>query len=269
MTDRPSTGDQGRSMRLLWGQQTAPTRGPKPGASVDEIVAAAIELADAEGLDAVTMRKVAERLGRSAMSLYTYVPSKAQLLDLMIDRVQGQLPTAYDLAGGWRPAVEAQARARWQLFDRHPWFLHVGWARPTLGPNELDQAEAGLVLFDGLGLTGLEMARANATLWTYVAGAARTVAEVRREQQVTGLSDDDWWVERSSLLDELAPDFADRYPVSTRLQAEEQVYDQLDRAPGDDTPYLERDALDTFEFGLARLLDGLEALIASKRRRKR
>ena len=73
------------------------------------------------------MRKVAERLGRSAMSLYTYVPGKAELLDLMLDTVLGELPTAYS-ENGWRAAVEASARDGWDFYQRHPWVLQVSGA---------------------------------------------------------------------------------------------------------------------------------------------
>ena len=86
----PGGGDPRRSIPLLWGAAGAGRRGPKPSRSVDEVVHAAIALADAEGLAALSIRRVAEALGLSAMSLYTYVPSKAELIDLMLDRVAGE-----------------------------------------------------------------------------------------------------------------------------------------------------------------------------------
>lgn len=264
MSEYVSRGDPRRSMELLWGRNQAPARGPKQGVTVEAIVAVAIELADAEGIDAVSMRKVAERLGRSAMSLYTYVPSKHELFDLMLDAVQGEGLVEHDTSAGWRGAAEAWARAAWAGYERHPWVLHIAGARPTLGPNETAAFEAGVRLFDGLGLSGVEMTRSFVAMASYVAGAAKSVADARAAEATTGMTDDEWWEARSPLVDELVPDYAERFPVLSRLAAE-QAFDQLDRAPGDDTPYLERDLLDTFEFGLQRLLDGIEAYVERRR----
>lgn len=263
MSELVSRGDPRRSMALLWGKAQVPARGPKQGVTVGQIVGAAIELADAEGIDAVSMRKVAEKLGRSAMSLYTYVPSKDELFDLMLDTVLGEGPFEFETSRGWRPAVEEWARSTWAFYERHAWVLHVGF-RPTLGPNETASYEASVRLFDGLGLTGVEMTRAAGAVASYVAGAAKSVADARAAEAATGMSDDDWWTARAPLLDELVPDYAERFPLLTRLGAE-QAFDQLDRVPGDSTPYLEREVLDTFEFGLQRLLDGIEAFVATRR----
>jgi AcrR family transcriptional regulator len=264
MTEYASRGDPERTMALLWGRAPTPTRGPKQRLALDDVVAAAVAIADADGLAAVSMRKVAERLGHSAMSLYTYVPGKAELLDLMLDRVLGELPTQYDLAGGWRKAVEQCARDGWALYERHPWMLQIASSRAVLGPHELDSYEAQLTLFDGLGLTAVEVVRAVGAVSGFVRGAAKTVADARAAEKATGQSDDDWWNARSPLLDELTTDvWPERYPTSTRLAAEH-AFDQLDRDPDDATPYLVKDALDAFEFGLQRLLDGIEALIARR-----
>jgi AcrR family transcriptional regulator len=258
MPEVVSRGDPKRSMELLWGTGEAPTRGPKPGLSVAAIAAAGIALADAEGIGALSMRRVAERLGKSAMSLYTYVPSKAELVDVMLDTVLGEVQTDIAIDDGWRQAVEAHARDLWALYERHPWVLQLVGSRPTLGPNELAVFEAELRLVDGLGLSGTDMANTVALVVGFVAGAAKSVADAKAAEQLTGVSDDDWWNARSPLLDGVYDPA--RYPVSTRLSAE-QTFDQLDRAPDDTTPYLERGALDAFEFGLQRVLDGIEAYI--------
>lgn len=266
MTEYAGRGDPRRTMALLWGRGEVPTRGPKQALTVPEIVAAAIGIADAGGLGAVSMRNVAERLGKSAMGLYTYVPGKAELLDLMLDRVQGELPTDYSLDEGWRAAAERCARDEWAFYERHPWVLQVSGARAALGPHEFDLYETQLRLFDGLGLSGVEMTRAVGVLASFVRGAAKAVSDARTAERETGLSDDDWWNARAPLLEELEDDtWAERYPTVTRL-SEEHVFDQLDR-PDDTTPYLVQDALDTFEFGLQRMLDGLEAYVASRRKR--
>src|SRR5688572_28760297 len=110
MTEFSGRGDPKRSMAMLWGAAAAPSRGPKPDLSARAIAAAAVELADAEGLGPLSMRRVADRLGKSAMSLYTYVPGKAELVDLMLDTVYAEVRTDYSLDGGWRQAMEASAR---------------------------------------------------------------------------------------------------------------------------------------------------------------
>jgi AcrR family transcriptional regulator len=262
MSEYSGRGDPRRSMDLLWGVAGSPSRGPKPALSVAQIVAAAIELADAEGLAALSMRRVAERLGKSAMSLYTYVPGKAELLDLMLDTAYGELPTGYDLASGWRTAVEASARDGWEFYQRHPWVLQISGARALLGPHEFDLYESSLRMYDGLGLSGVEMMRIVGVVSGYVRGAAKALSDARTAEQVTGLSDDEWWYARAPLLEEYSLEWPERYPTITRLSAEH-TFDQLDR-PDDTTPYMVQDALDTFEFGLQRLLDGVEVYIESR-----
>ena len=269
MTEYASRGDPRRSMALLWGRSELPTRGPKQALSVPEIVAAAVALADAEGIGALSMRRVAERLGKSPMALYTYVPGKAELLDLMLDSVLGELARPWERGpgpDGWRVAAEAWAAAQWAWCERHPWVHQLGTSRALLGPNELDAFEAALAIVDGLGLTGVEMQRTVGAIASFVTGTAKAVSDARAAEQVTGVSDDEWWYARSPLLDEMAGDvWAERFPITTRLDAEEGAFAQLDRAHDDSTPYTVRDALDTFEFGLARLLDGIAAFIATRR----
>lgn len=261
MVEYAASGDARRTMELLWGQRSAGSRGPKQRFSVDSITAAAIDLADAEGLDKVTMRGVAERLGTSAMSLYTYVPGKAELLDLMVDTVLSGRPRGYDLAGGWRPAVEAWAADEWALYERHPWLLQVAANRGAMGPGELDSYEEIVRLMAATGMSAIHVARAAGSLSNYVSGAATAVARARDVERVTGQSDDEWWYERSALLEEVAQlDWAERFPSLTRLSGDG-AYDQLDREEGDASGYIEREALDDFAFGLGRMLDGIDSII--------
>src|SRR5262245_54493212 len=133
MTEFTGGGDPKRSIELLWGLLEPKRRGPKPRLQVGEIVAAAIALADSEGLGAVAMRRVAEALGVAPMSLYSYVPSKAELLDLMLDTATGE--TARPPIDDWRSGLAGIARENWTLYHRHPWMLHIAAYRPPLGPN--------------------------------------------------------------------------------------------------------------------------------------
>ncbi|MGH2353366.1 MAG: TetR/AcrR family transcriptional regulator [Chloroflexota bacterium] len=247
-------GDPARSMALLWSARKRPTRGPKPGLSVGQIVRAAIELADAEGLAALSMRRVADRLGVGAMSLYTYVPGKAELLDVMLDTVFGESVRADSLAGGWRAKLERRAREDWALYQRHPWVLQVSGARAVLGPNETMVFESTLHAVSGLGLTGREMVAVVGLMAGYVRGAAQGALEAALAAQRTGVTDDQWWAAREPLLEQyLDPD---RYPTVTQVHLSG-GFDQ----PAGGADYNLQNALDDFEFGLQRVLDGVEAFI--------
>src|SRR5665213_2276477 len=113
-TEFTGGGDPRRSIALLWGLAGTGRRGPKPRHSVEDVVEAAIALADAEGLAALSMRRVAGMLGLSPMSLYTYVPSKAELVDLMLDRIAGEAQTPDAPVEGWRARLEQIARQGWR-----------------------------------------------------------------------------------------------------------------------------------------------------------
>ncbi|HEX7131279.1 MAG TPA: TetR/AcrR family transcriptional regulator [Iamia sp.] len=245
-----------RGMEALWNLRAPSGRGPKQGLTVDGIAEAGVALADAGGLDAVSMRRVADRLGVGTMSLYTYVPGKPELLEVMLDRVYGEPDGPVAHADGWRAALEAHARADWELYQRHPWVLatHV---RAVLGPNELDRYERALQRVDGIGLTGREMSAVASLVGGYVASAARVVAEARTAPERTGLTDDEWWTARSAILDQVWD--AERWPVASRIDAEGGF-----EGDGPTTSYLENEALTDFEFGLQRVLDGIEALVTSR-----
>lgn len=259
-TEYAGRGDPRRSLELLWRRAAAPTRGPKPALSVDAIVAAAIEVADTGGLAALSMRKVADQLGRSAMSLYTYVPGKAELLDLMVDAAIGEaVPQPPDPGTPWRDAVEGFARELWAMYERHPWVLQIAGARAALGPNEFDHFEATMSIVDGIGLSGLDMARVVSVVSGYVRGAAKAVADAIEAERITGISDDEWWTSRAPLLEELSA--SGNHPTLARLSAEG-TFSQAQRDPDDATPYTVFEALDAFEFGLQRLLDGIAVYVA-------
>ncbi|ASO21866.1 Tetracycline repressor protein class E [Actinoalloteichus hoggarensis] len=263
-------GDARRSMALLWRTDAQPSPrtgpGPKPALSVDAIVDAAIAVADAEGMQALSMRSVGNRLGRTAMALYTYVPNKSELVDLMYDRVlaelfTGPVPDPADV--GWRSAVVDWVDELLACLVRHSWALRVSQARPVLGPNEYRVLET---LLRGLAPTGLgarELQGIVATLFHFVRGSANTIAEARQAPAATGVSDEDWWRDRSTLLPEFAPDFAERFPALAAFQAasaREAGASGPVAGPGaGDMPYLEAEARVSVETGLAVLLDGIEA----------
>src|SRR3712207_9079647 len=123
-----------RTIDLLWRQDVAATaarRGRRPGLTVDRVVATAIVLADAEGLDAVTMRRVAQELGVVPMTLYTYVPDKAALLDLMLDRLYLDMPRAPRPDRPWRGRLPAHPGGQCAPYHRHSWAARPPPGRPT------------------------------------------------------------------------------------------------------------------------------------------
>lgn len=256
-------GDPEKSMRLLWGRPLAeserPRRGPRAALTVEQIVRTATGLADEGGLDAISMRTLATALGKTPMALYTYVGGKAELLDLLWDHVLSELPTEYDLSGGWRPAAEAWANDRWQLARRHPWLVELSGARPTLGPHETQLQETGASVFIDTGLTAQQTMWAVDAIGTFVTGSARTFIESHSATDITGQDETEWWLQRSKLLSDVAPDYESRFPILSRV-ARSGTFD-LDVPDG---AYLSEAARLTFEFGLARLLDGIEAMLTAR-----
>jgi AcrR family transcriptional regulator len=255
-------GDARRSMDLLWGRSRPAKRGPKAALELESVVRAAIELADEEGLDAVSMRRVAERLEMGTMSLYTYVPGKGELLDLMVDTVYGERADerAVDPGSGLRPRLEAIARDDWAFYQRHPWTLSIATGRSVLGPNEADGYERALSVVADLGLPARDAVAIVDVVSMFVRGAARDAAEAGRAEEVTGQTEYEWWTEREAQLTEFMS--AERFPTLTALGA----------AGGFDVPpdtenYNVRFIVDDFEFGLQRLLDGIEQYVEVRGRR--
>ncbi|MFJ4854706.1 TetR/AcrR family transcriptional regulator [Streptomyces sp. NPDC088730] len=257
-------GDARRSMSLLWRSAAPPEPrgtagpGPRPGLTVDAIVTAAIAVADEDGMAALSMRAVGERLGRTAMALYTYVPGKRELLDLMYDAVHAELPAGRAGSGDWRTDLTDWARDTLAFYLRHPWVLQVSQARPVLGPHEYAGLDALVRLLYGTGLGAEVLRRLVGTLFHFVRGAAQTVADAREAASATGRADEEWWYARSAALMELVPDFADRYPELSRMEREP----ARPEPGGDDAvPYPEREARETFTAGLDVLLDGIETAV--------
>ncbi|MET0696180.1 MAG: TetR/AcrR family transcriptional regulator C-terminal domain-containing protein, partial [Acidimicrobiia bacterium] len=129
-----------RAMALLWRSEgvepAASTRGPKPRLEIDEIVTAAIAVADANPSVGLSMRAVAEQLGVTAMALYGYVPDKGSLVALAYDAIHAEMADHEHDDGDWRERTIGWAEELVALFVRHAWALRVSYARPVLGPNE-------------------------------------------------------------------------------------------------------------------------------------
>ncbi|HEV7932884.1 MAG TPA: TetR/AcrR family transcriptional regulator C-terminal domain-containing protein [Actinomadura sp.] len=209
---------------------------------------------------ALSMRAVGERLGRTAMALYTYVPGKSELVDLMYDRALAELPTDHERVADWRVALTSWAEDIWGFYLRHPWMLHVSQARPVLGPNEFAVLETLVRILRETGLEARVLRSIVGALMHFVRGAAQTIAESRQAATATGVSDEEWRFSRSPLLEEIAPDFAERFPMATWIES-----DSAPPPEDETTPYLERDAKQNFEVGLTVLLDGIEVTMSRGR----
>jgi AcrR family transcriptional regulator len=221
------------------------------------VIAAAVELADTEGLDAVTMRRVARALGVVPMTLYTYVPDKAALLELMLDDLYLRMPRADRAAEPWRDRLAAIAEENRALYDRHPWAAGLSRSRPPLGPGLMAKYEHELRAFDGAGLDDVETDAALTYLLGFVQASARAAADARAEIERSTRSDHEWWAENGPLLAKVFDPHT--YPTAVRVGAAAGA--ELGGAfePGH-----------AYAFGLERVLDGLGVLIerrTSDRRR--
>jgi AcrR family transcriptional regulator len=252
-TEHTGRGDPARTIALLWGTRERGARGPRPGLTVEQIVAAAIAVADATGLAGLSMRRVAERLGVGTMSLYRYVPSKAELLDVMVDRVAGETARPEHMPGDWRASLEQIARENYLLYQRHPWLLQIYSGRPPLGPNIIAKYDYELGAVADIGLSDVEMDSVLTMVHEFVRGSAATAAEWRRMPAHTGQSDDAWWLALSPLLS-AAFDPA-LYPLASRVGAAATDHYRGTYDPGH-----------AFAFGLDRLLDGIAVLVAARSR---
>jgi AcrR family transcriptional regulator len=243
--------DSSQLLELLWGSGERPSRGPKPDLSLDRIVQAAIAVAEAEGLEALSMRRVAEQLGFTTMALYRYVPGKAELLAVMLDTAVGEPPRLDEVAGGWRAKLATWARGNWELFQRHPWSLQLVTRRRPMGPNEAAWFEAALQAIAGTGLSEWDMVEVISLVNGYVRGAAQLSLGWAPNEQRAGVTDEQSWTASSPFRKRLVDD--DRYPM-LRAIAAVGVFDEPDTAGSSDA----------LEFGLQRVLDGIDAFIQAR-----
>ncbi|MFI8503481.1 TetR/AcrR family transcriptional regulator [Streptomyces sp. NPDC085524] len=250
--ERTSSGDPTHTLRLLWRDSSPPSsgsrRGPRRGLSIDAVVEAATAIADAEDLEAVTMRRVAKELGVVPMTLYTYVPGKAELLDLMLDAAYARMPRTDTTGQPWRRRVTAIAEENKALFERHPWAAAVSTVRPPLGPGLMAKYEHELSGLDGLGLSDVEMDDCLTHLLTFVQASARAAAATRAAQQDSALNEQQWWELNAPLLARVLDENA--YPTAVRVGAA--------AGAAHNSAY---DPAHAYAFGLERVLDSLAALL--------
>jgi len=183
MSGDGASGTTGVDPQQLWLSSDQPRRGRKPAYNREAITTAAVALADAEGLEAVTMRKVAAQVGAGVMSLYSYAPDKEALLELMVDYVSSELPTTVALTGDWRADLKVIARLQRALMLRHTWLPVALSTRRTPGPHTLAFLEHALAALRPTGLDGAAKLEIYAQLTAFVAGqVAHEIAQAAASQ---------------------------------------------------------------------------------------
>jgi AcrR family transcriptional regulator len=229
------------------GQRPLPRRAA--ALSRDKIVSVAIAVADAEGASAISMRRIARELNAGTMSLYWHIGSKEELLDLMLDSVQGEMQPP-EPSGNWRQDLHTIAASTRSSLHQHRWMMDFIGGRPPVGPKSMENVERALAVLDGLGLDKATAINVATTVATYVIGAViREIQEItgakQQQQQFAGLSDP----EKEAMMREFVGQIraTARYP---HLMA------MIDAGIDPDAEGT-RDA--RFEFGLGCLLDGIAA----------
>ncbi len=223
-----------RVLEVLW---RGPAGAGRPrGLSRDRIVAAAVELADAEGLAALSMARLAERLGCGTMSLYRHIANKDELVTFMLSTAPGPPPVSRDDAD-WRGALSDWANALWDVYHRHPWILQTAAAGPPADPGQLAWLDAGLAALGDTGLSERDKLAAVMAVLHFVRGAAALAIEAGRidSARYPGLL--------RRLLDPA------RFPALTAALGAG-VFDEADD-----------DHLAEFRSGLRQLLDGIDAMV--------
>ena len=239
------------TLRLLWRgaaeEAASPRRkrGPRAKVSLDRVIDEAIEVADGEGLASLSMRSLAQRLGLGAMTLYTYVPGRDELVVLMVDQVLGRTerpPHPDDLR---RPLDGLAESARAELLA-HAWLLEVGDLRAWLGPHAAERYEWQLGAVDGLGLDDVEMDQTVVLLDGFAATTARAVRDVKAAERRSGQTELEWWAANADALGEVMA--GREFPLAARVgMAAGELYQAA------------TDPDRQFRFGLDRIIDGLLA----------
>lgn len=227
---------------LLWGRRERGKRGPRPGLSPEAIVDAAFAVADAEGLEAVSMARVAKELGFTTMSLYRHVASKDELLRLMWDASARGIEDLELEGSTWRERLRHWALVQHEALGRHPWITQMPMAAPPVGPNSMRFVEKGLAAMDGTGLSDPDKMRMIGVIASYSLSEARMTQDAARAAAAgTGTA-----MSMEAVLREVL---------------DEQTYPRMYRLAWARTPQEQPDEQAEFLFGLDRILDGIESYL--------
>jgi AcrR family transcriptional regulator len=233
-----------RVLLLMWGQPAARRPGPKPTFTISDIATAAVGVADADGLAAVSMGRVAHELGFTTMSLYRYVDSKDDLYAVMLDHAYGQpeLPVTPDV--GWRDQLAQWSQANREVLLAHPWVLQVPFAEPPLGPNQIAWMEAGLRALARTPLSAQARLSSMLLVDVYIRGQTQLANGIGPTTPSGQGTPSQYAWRLSQLIDR------ERFPQMWGAMASGSLED-------DDS-----DLSDEFAFGLTTVLDGIEMLVS-------
>ena len=249
VTEFSGRGAPERILLLLWrrSRAAAKPKGRPPRLSTDAVVDAAIIRADADGLAAASIGRLAADLGVGTMTLYTYVPSRDELVDLMVDEVltRRALPGPGEpRPADWREQVRRYADRTHEMYAAHPWLAQVSQVRPPIGPGMLAEREYVLSVVAGLGLPVHRVNTAAVTIQAFVTSWARSAAEIELVRRATGETTDAWWLSRQDLWETWFD--VDRHPAMTALWNA----GGFDRGP-------DEQVRDAYAYGLDLILDGI------------
>lgn len=222
----------------IWSIPERHGRGPRPAYSRAQITEAAVRIADADGLEAASMRRIAGELHTGAMSLYRYVPSRGNLVELMVDHVLGEMDLPDRPSGDWRADLTLIAESTRAMWLRHPWLADLHRPRAVLGPNRLRLVEFALGALDPRvpiddALVLLDM------LNGYVEHVVRGEIEWARENRQSGLTPEMWMMRSAPYVRELMATGA--YPMFERIVRDARL------------PHMSGE--EQFRYGLGRVLD--------------
>jgi AcrR family transcriptional regulator len=230
------------SLELAWGIRSKGGRGPKPGLTLERIVEAGITLARRDGLGSVSMARVAKELGASTMALYRYVAAKDELLVLMVDAALGPPPRSHEADGGWRAGLQRWADALRTVYRHDVWALRVPISAPPIGPNNIAWLEDGLRC-----LTGTPLAEGQKlSTMLLISGFVRVEETLLADMAVAA---------GGQLV-------MPGYGAVLLALTSEADFPALHRAIASGSLDEDDDMDQEYDFGMARILDGVEALIA-------
>jgi AcrR family transcriptional regulator len=236
-----------RRSALLWEHRTLPTRGPKTAMSPQRVVESAMAIADVQGLHAVTMHAVAARLGFTTMAVYRYFPSKETLYDAIIDAGMGLPPRPATPRASWRAEVTRWAHAKRAMLCERPWLAELPFVAAPHGPNWLSWLEAIADSLSRTGLSAADIGQMISIVDGYTRGASDTSISLARER-ARGVSEAEWAAAVGADLGRAIGD--PRFPKFAAIIT----------APSKGKP---RTMEESFDFGLQRVLDGIERYVRS------
>jgi len=223
-------------MKSLWDLREEQEKKPRVALTLSAIAKAAIDIADTDGIDSVSMQRVAADLGFTKMSLYRHVQGKAELLSIMIDTAVAEPPDLSGVPGGWRARLEVFVEQLADVWRQHPWIPAVTVGSRVMGPREAGWIESAVAALAGTGLTGDERLAAVFLLFGHV----------RNTQSMATAGTQPWPVDGE---------------LAGQIRGHAELFPELSHALSGPAPALEGNAR---KFGLDRILDGLAVLIAER-----